>query len=208
VEGVAEGDDPPAAPANHVGGVARGVAGREQDTHTGEDFLALRHGAHARLQRLEHLGAGACRGGEVALGPLGFGDQVVGAGERRLGAPGGGMPCPSEVVEVQVGDRDRLDLRGLAAERAEVVQQGAAVDRATRAARLRVPRLRAEPGVDQQRAVTALHQQPADAGHQAPRLVEVLGAPRPDLVGGVRQPAACAEPHLTVRNVGHRRVAQ
>jgi hypothetical protein len=62
------------------------------------------------------------------------------------------------VVGVQVGERDRLDRRRVAAQGGEVVQQRAAVDGARDVAGLGGERLRAEPRVDQQCPAVAFHQ--------------------------------------------------
>src|SRR5215469_8595449 len=98
VEGVAEGDHLLPAGADDVGGVPGAVAGGVPDGGAGEDLLALGHGAHLRLQDLDHVGH-ALLLGVMPLGPLGLGDQQGGPGER---GPVGGEPGPAEVVVVQV----------------------------------------------------------------------------------------------------------
>jgi hypothetical protein len=146
VERVAEGDQPPPARADHVGGVSLGVARGEQHVDTGEDLLAVGHGAHLRPQRRENLTRGAVGFGEVTVGPLRFADQEVGAGERSPVAAGSRVPSPAEVIDVQMSEGDCFDVRGAAAERGQVVKQRASVDGAGQVARPRRNRLRAEPG--------------------------------------------------------------
>src|SRR5215468_3742560 len=206
VEGVAEGDHLLPGGADHVSGVPGAVAGGEPDADAGEDLLALGYGAHLRCQDLDHV-AHALRLGEVPLGPLGLGDQDVGPGEGGPVAAGGGIPGPPEVVVVQVGEGDRLDVRGAAAERGEAVQQLAASLDAERVQR-RAHRDRADPGVDEQGAAVAFHQQRPDAGHQEPALVEVLGVLGPELIGGLRQHHPGVERGLAVRHIAQLRVAQ
>ncbi|MDP4505301.1 hypothetical protein [Nonomuraea turcica] len=104
VEGVAVGDHPLPAGADHVGGVSCAVAWGEHDADAGEDLLALAHGAHLRLHGLlradldvgradgghaEHGGAMAADGGDgsVDLGAVGLRQLREIAGDLRDQSP-------------------------------------------------------------------------------------------------------------------------
>jgi hypothetical protein len=68
-------------------------------------------------------------------------------------------------------------------------------------------RFGAEPGVDEQRSVAPLHQQPPDAGDQEAVVVEMIVIDRPVLIGGGGQPTARFESGRPVRDVGDRQIA-
>lgn len=76
---------------------------------------------------------------------------------------------------MQVGERDGLDVRGVAAECGEAVEQGTAAEDAEGVLR-GSHRQRADAGVDEQGAAVAFHEQAAVSGE--PRSVSPSRGPR------------------------------
>jgi hypothetical protein len=127
VQCVAEGDEALVPTVDGVRGVADRVTWRQRGVDAREDLLAVADRTDVRRHGRQSILARPTLGGQVAAFPLGRRDEIGGVCERRLVVAGHGAPCPSQVVWVQVGDGDGLDLTWLAAESTKAVQQLTAV---------------------------------------------------------------------------------